>query len=699
MYQNIIAGPLNKLLDQTSTWNDLIYQNTSVAFDISLYKGWYPSAQYATASLVDLNNDGINTLVVLENEYDVNNNNEILSEDVFNGAVSLGDDAYARFVDVDGDGDLDVFASSWKYGEGDGVFYENTGTPEESVFMRRSDDVTEILAKYYETLPAGFVEYFNAVQGQPLPGVNHPVTSYDYPLVLDFDDDGDLDVLMARQLSSRLSYFEQTSMESVTQYSNPYHSVPLDNQEAVWVTDFDMDGDMDLLVHPTQAQGQILFYERDDERPNQYEEPVRITNFPNWTDPVFCGAPNANTISRSKEVFADLDNDGQQEMLVVYQSDYEEYKLILLIKRDFNFFEQRLLYQGTEIRYGATERLEFLDVNGDDRLDIALQFYYPDSTEPQSVLLFEQQDPLVFTGPQTLSPDAIDLTQIHGNSLAIDFDKDGDLDTVYNSGVDWNLDSSPGSIVNFSTRSYVGEGADILIGGFIIEGASPQTVILRGIGPSLAEKGVQSPLQDPHIYLFSGSTLIAHNDDWQSTQDADRIESAGIGLDHPNESALRVRLDPGVYTVHLKGKPGDTGVGIIGVDADNQMPANSLQVNISGRAHVDEGEAITIGGFVVEGDTPVKVLIRGLGPQLRNKGVNDALEDPNITLYSGDTVIARNNDWRSGDRALEIAELDIAPEEEKEAAILRELQPGTYTVHLRGAARETGVGIIAVDRL
>jgi hypothetical protein len=696
-YQNIIAGPLDKLLDRTISWNELIYLNQSVSIDLSFYIGLYSAYQYALGSLVDLNDDGLNTLVISGEEYDINNNNELLSEDVFNGEVSLGADAYAKFVDVDGDGDLDLFTSSWKFGEGEGVFFENTGTPEVAAFVHRNNDINDLLSSYYATLPEGFYDYFIDSFGYQFPSVNMPVTSYDYPVIFDFDSDGDLDLLMAGQFPGRLSYFEQSNKDGVTQYSNPYHSGPLDNQNAVWITDFDTDGDMDLLVY--QGQSKILFYEKISDLSNQYADPVAITNFPEWTDTSFCGVPNQNSISRSKEVFADLDSDGNQEMLVVYQNDFQEYKLLLLIKRDFDFFEQRVIYQGTDIYYGASERLEFVDANNDGKLDIALQFYNPQSGEAQPVLLFEQQDPFIFTGPEILASDALGLTQIHTNSVDIDFDGDGDVDTVYNSGVDWNLDSNPGSIVNFSTRSYVGEGSNVLIGGFIIEGQSPQTVILRGIGPSLANKGIIAPLEDPHIYLFSGDKLIAHNDDWQTTKGADKIESAGIGLEHPKESALRVRLDPGVYTVHLKGNPGDTGVGIIGVDADNQMPTTSLQVNISGRAYVDEGEAITIGGFVVEGDTPVKVLIRGLGPQLRNKGVNDALEDPNITLYSGDSVIARNNDWKRGDRAMEIAELDIAPEEDKDAAILRELEPGTYTVHLRGASGDTGVGIIAVDRL
>ncbi len=680
-YQNIIAGPVDRLFDRTIPWDDQVYLNQSFDFD---------SLTYPYSYLIDLNNDGINTLVSDNKEYDINNNNEIISEDVFNGAISFDAFEDAMFLDVDGDDDLDVLVSDWKYGGS--RFYENTGSPEVPVFSHSNSDVGDVLSGYFGTLPVGFYDYFTALFPYSFPSV------YDYPIIFDFDTDGDLDLLMARDVPNDIKYFEQSNNQGMSQYSEPFASLPFGNAKAVWITDYDTDGDLDLLVY--SLEDEFCFFERNNQKnPHQYADPVTITNFPTWTGSYFLGIPNAISISGSRGVFADLDNNGYQEMLVVRSTDYREYQLLLLKKGDDDRFEQQIIYQGTDIEYGAVERLEFVDANNDGKLDIALQFYYPENGETQSILLFEQQEPFTFAGPETLAPDALSFTQIRDTSIDVDLDGDGDIDTVYNTGVDWNLDSNPGSVVNFSTRSYVGEGANILIGGFIIEGRSPQTVILRGIGPSLADKGISDPLQDPELFLFSGDKLIAHNDDWGLTDGADMIEAAGVGLEYPRESGLRVRLDPGVYTVHLKGKPGDTGVGIIGVDADNQMPTNSLQVNISGRAFVDEGEAITIGGFVIEGDTPVKVLIRGLGPQLRDKGVSNALNDPNITLFSGSTIIASNNDWKNGANAAEISQLDIAPEQDREAAILRELEPGTYTVHLHGATGDTGVGIIAVDRL
>jgi hypothetical protein len=68
---------------------------------------------------------------------------------------------------------------------------------------------------------------------------------------------------------------------------------------------------------------------------------------------------------------------------------------------------------------------------------------------------------------------------------------------------------------NLSTRSLVQTGDNVLIGGFIIGGDTPKTVLIRAIGPALATFGVPGVLANPTVTLFSGSTAIARNDDWQ----------------------------------------------------------------------------------------------------------------------------------------------------------------------------------------
>lgn len=688
VFESTIAGPIDRLLDRTIPWEEVVYSRLS--FNSS-------DINYPGGTLVDLDNDGINTLIIDTAEYAIGNSLQLLSSDAFGGVV----DPYIyatppEFIDVDGDSDLDMFIHDWKYG--DVYFYENIGSTEQPEFDSAQHNVEHILDPYIQSLPPGFLDYFNSKFYYSFP------SRYSYPVVLDFDSDGDMDLLMSiprTNKQNQIKYFEQARQNGVSTYSEPFSTDQFRDDSASWMTDFDSDGDFDILtVKNLRSDGNFYFHERINSSPPQYANPVALTNVPDWIGaPDFFGAPFSYSISSSKGVFEDLDNDGYQEMLTAIAEDGDKFKIVLLRRREDNSFEQILVSQGNDIPYGMAHTLQFIDGNNDGILDIVSQFWDPTTGTAGPTSLFLHVGELNFTGPFSVDPVALELNHYQDNYLDIDFDGDGDIDRVYNHSITWNLESNPGSITNFSTRAHVGSGPDILIGGFIIEGESPQTVILRGIGPSLSEFGIASPLDDPELYLYSGQQLIASNDDWQSLEDADKIQSAGIAPTHPNEAALRVRLNPGAYTVHLKGKSGGTGVGIVAVDSDNQMPANSLQVNISSRALVNEGENLAIGGFVIEGDTPVKVLIRGLGPMLQEHGLDNPLADPNLTLFSGNTIIASNDDWMDNANASEIAALADAPTYDSEAAILTELEPGRYTVHLRGTKNDTGVGIIAIDRI
>jgi hypothetical protein len=119
---------------------------------------------------------------------------------------------------------------------------------------------------------------------------------------------------------------------------------------------------------------------------------------------------------------------------------------------------------------------------------------------------------------------------------------------------------------NVATRGFVGTGAGVLIGGFIVRDDSftnqPQNILVRGIGPSLTASGVSNPLQDPLIELHdSQGALIDSNDDWGSSLDAAALALSGVAPSAPKESAILKTLAPGAYTVILKGATGGSGVG------------------------------------------------------------------------------------------------------------------------------------------
>ena len=122
-------------------------------------------------------------------------------------------------------------------------------------------------------------------------------------------------------------------------------------------------------------------------------------------------------------------------------------------------------------------------------------------------------------------------------------------------------------LINIATRGQVLTGNDVMIGGFVIQGTRPQTVLVRARGPSLSAAGIPNPLANPVLQLFSGATMIASNDDWGTAANAAIIQSSGFAPSNALESAIRITLNPGAYTAIVTGANGGTGVGIIEVFA------------------------------------------------------------------------------------------------------------------------------------
>jgi hypothetical protein len=109
-------------------------------------------------------------------------------------------------------------------------------------------------------------------------------------------------------------------------------------------------------------------------------------------------------------------------------------------------------------------------------------------------------------------------------------------------------------------------GNDVMIGGFIIQGGTPRTVVVTGIGPALLGAGIPNALANPTLTLVAADgTIVATNDDWGAAPNASQIQQAGFAPANPRESAIMVTLPPGAYTAVLSGAGGTTGVGIIAV--------------------------------------------------------------------------------------------------------------------------------------
>lgn len=124
--------------------------------------------------------------------------------------------------------------------------------------------------------------------------------------------------------------------------------------------------------------------------------------------------------------------------------------------------------------------------------------------------------------------------------------------------------SSDNHLANISTRAFVSNGQGQLIGGFIITGG-PKLVIIRALGPSLAERGVSPVLADPTLQLFNGETLVRENDNWQSASNANDMIASGIAPTNASESAILIRLEPGFYTTVVRGVNDTTGIALVEV--------------------------------------------------------------------------------------------------------------------------------------
>jgi hypothetical protein len=120
-------------------------------------------------------------------------------------------------------------------------------------------------------------------------------------------------------------------------------------------------------------------------------------------------------------------------------------------------------------------------------------------------------------------------------------------------------------LTNISTRGEILTGDEVMIGGFVIAGDGPRTVVIRARGPSLSGAGVAGAMANPTMSVFFGGTQIGGNDDWQSDGHMGDIQSAGLAPPDALESATIATLPPGAYTVIVQGVGGGTGIGIVEV--------------------------------------------------------------------------------------------------------------------------------------
>lgn len=220
---------------------------------------------------------------------------------------------------------------------------------------------------------------------------------------------------------------------------------------------------------------------------------------------------------------------------------------------------------------------------------------------------------------------------------------------------------------------------------------------MRGIWPSLkgSDGGpLAGTLQDPVIELYDSNGGVTTNDNWKSFQQAD-IEQTGLAPADDREAALIATLPAGNRTAILRGANNSTGIALVKI-YDLQADVSELG-NLSVRADVRNDDNILVpassSGPVIRGTCSSAAL----GRILQTPGVVNALQDPTMELYDvNGTSMATNDNWR---QAAEIEATGIAPQDDREPAILMRLGPGNYTSVVSGVNGGTGIGLAEAYKL
>jgi spore coat protein A len=177
-------------------------------------------------------------------------------------------------------------------------------------------------------------------------------------------------------------------------------------------------------------------------------------------------------------------------------------------------------------------------------------------------------------------------------------------------------------------------------------------------------------------------------------------ETWSVGSGETLELKLRFTDHTGIYMLHCHIlEHEDDGM----MSLFEVMPAiapsvpTAPTVNISTRGDVLQSDNILIGGFIVTGSEPKRVVLRAIGPSLTSAGVSGALNDPVLRLFNASgQEIASNDNWQSDPGASEIQIAGLGPTVASESATVQTLAPGSYTMTVSGKNNVTGVGLAEV---
>ncbi len=553
--------------------------------------------------------------------------------------------------------------------------------------------------------------------------------------VADIDGDGDLDIYMGNigggdpgmgprfYINNGNGFFSEATDRLPADISNRNIN---SNYTGSLLVDINGDGRPDLVLGgQTNSPNEVLI----NDGTGHFARDSRFVLPPKLFD---IKSPTVNIES------ADFNGDGKPDLLLatsggssvingVPSFGYGVAGLQLLLNRGDGTFTDATANAG--FTWSKNETAVFwsriVDLDGDGRPDILAE---ETATFPNNVIarVFLSRG----NGQFDDASDAYRIGGVNNFVHAADFDRDGRIDfvtisptaiTVARSAKALDRDlfrtglAAPSRLGNLSVLTNV-TAADpqftvgTVLGGNGTSGVKP--LLIRAAGPSLTPLGVGGALADPKLEVFSGSSSVATNDNWNGTPALSALFSqvgafayaSATSLDAAVSYTPNVTAPPAGFTVQVNGVGGAAGAVIAELyDATPSAAftnATPRLINVSVLKQIGAGGLLTA-GFVIQGSMPKQVLVRAVGPTLALPPFNigSAMSDPKLDLFLGPTVIASNDNW-GGTSALSAAFSNVGAfalgATSKDAALLVTLFPGNYTAQVSGVAGSTGLAIVEV---
>jgi hypothetical protein len=282
--------------------------------------------------------------------------------------------------------------------------------------------------------------------------------------------------------------------------------------------------------------------------------------------------------------------------------------------------------------------------------------------------------------------------------------------TATSSAATLTLSTNPdyGRISNLSILTNITAGEPQFTVGTVVAGSGTKPLLVRAVGPSLGALGVPGTIADPRLDVFVGQTIAASNDNWGGDSGlATAFSSVGafafVSPSSKDAAVYQADAAATAYTVQVSGVGGSTGAVIAELyDATATFtPTTPRLTNVSVLKTIPAGNLLTA-GFTIGGATAKTVLVRAIGPRLALAPFNigGAMADPKLDLFSGQTVIASNDNW-GGDAQLTavgnaVGAFAVSDAASKDAMLLVTLPPGSYTAQASGVNNTGGLAIVEV---